>query len=515
MNKSSQLKSNNAPIGNFNKVLGYILYSWSFLSIVIMIIACCNDSVWIDETFSLSLISKPYGEMLSIAVTDVHPPLYYIILRSIVDAVKLIYPGVDIIILGKLVSVIPFIILVMVSIFKLRRQFGLLFSAIFSFCITSMPSMMQYSVEIRMYSFGLLFVTLCLIMAYDITVKPSLLNWTLFTVFGLAAAYHHYFSLVSAGLIYAYLLIYFIFKNRKEIFKWAICAAATIVGYLPWLFIALNQISAVKDDYWISPVRIGHIPRYIAFPIEPSDSNILILCIYCIALLAAIIFTVWYSAKRLKDSPEKNCFAIVGFMVIMGTAAVGVAASLIIRPVFIARYLVPSLGCFWLWFAYFADKISTSYKKLFVLLMVGIMLLGGVETVEFIKTEVKAAQNINYYLENTDMIEAGDIIIHDAQETQRINAYFNKDTVNYTYNVEVRQLSRSVYGNVDTITEVDCIKDFLNQGKTVWLTLLPGNDELPELFRQNGLALESIDSFNTGRNQFEFYLITKDQEGIR
>lgn len=509
MNKSSRL-SNNAPISKFNKTLGYILYAWSFLSIIIMVISACNDSIWVDEAFSLSLVSKPFGEMLSIASTDVHPPLYYIILKIIFDAVKLIYPSVDIIIMGKIVSIIPFIILVMVSIFKLRRQFGFLFSAIFSFCITTMPNLMEYSVEIRMYSFGLLFVALCLIMAYDITVKSSFLNWTLFTLFGLAAAYTHYFSLVSAGMVYAYLFVYFIFKNRKEIFKWLICAAVTIVGYLPWLFIALNQISDVSADYWISPIGMKDVLKFITYPISPSDNNIIILIGCSIALLAAIIFAVWYSVKQLKDSVKENCFAIAGFMVIIGTVIVGVAASLLIKPVLLTRYLVPSLGCFWLGFAYFADKISSNFKKLFILLMIGIMLIGGVETAKFIKNEIKAAQNINYYLENIDMIEDGDIFIHDDGAIGRVNAYFNPNTMNYSFNVDTTQLSKDVYGNVDTITDMDSIKDFLNQGKTVWLTLKPSNDELSGLFKQNGLALESIDNYNTGKNEFEFYLVTQE-----
>ena len=38
------------------------------------------SSIWFDESFTVALMRHPLGEVISIAATDVHPPLYYILL---------------------------------------------------------------------------------------------------------------------------------------------------------------------------------------------------------------------------------------------------------------------------------------------------------------------------------------------------------------------------------------------------------------------------------------------------
>ena len=40
-----------------------------------------NNSIWLDEAFSMSMIQQNFGEMIYNTAIDVHPPLYYIILK--------------------------------------------------------------------------------------------------------------------------------------------------------------------------------------------------------------------------------------------------------------------------------------------------------------------------------------------------------------------------------------------------------------------------------------------------
>ncbi|MBU4141332.1 hypothetical protein KKE99_00455, partial [Patescibacteria group bacterium] len=52
-------------------VIGLILRLYNLIAV----------SLWHDEAFSALLIRYPFGEMIARIILDVHPPLYYIILR--------------------------------------------------------------------------------------------------------------------------------------------------------------------------------------------------------------------------------------------------------------------------------------------------------------------------------------------------------------------------------------------------------------------------------------------------
>ena len=65
-----------------------------------------------------------------------------------------------------------------------------------------MPQIMNYAIEIRMYTWGLFFVTMFYL--YGIKWKKSnkKIDLVVMTVFALSSGYIHYFALVSVICIY-------------------------------------------------------------------------------------------------------------------------------------------------------------------------------------------------------------------------------------------------------------------------------------------------------------------------
>ena len=59
---------------------------------------------------------------------------------------------------------------------------------------------------------------------------------------------------------------------------------------------------------------------------------------------------------------ERFCFATAGIGVLAGLVAFGFAASFLIRPVFVYRYMIPAAGCFWLGFALCLNEILCKPK---------------------------------------------------------------------------------------------------------------------------------------------------------
>ena len=135
------------------------------LSVCALGMACCSlflcfsSDIWYDELFTVGFVSQPVGRMISLAARDVHPPLYYLMVKAAVELVHLFAPGADAVIICKVVSVLPYLALLGYSLTLIRKKYGWLCSGLFSFCILAMPQMANYTTEIRMYGFALFFIT--------------------------------------------------------------------------------------------------------------------------------------------------------------------------------------------------------------------------------------------------------------------------------------------------------------------------------------------------------------------
>ena len=56
---------------------------------LLMALLCGNLSLWRDEAFSLNLIRMSFSDLITATAQDVHPPLYYLMLKVFVDGIDL------------------------------------------------------------------------------------------------------------------------------------------------------------------------------------------------------------------------------------------------------------------------------------------------------------------------------------------------------------------------------------------------------------------------------------------
>ena len=237
------------------KLKSITLNQWHIAVIVIGIIfvslGAFHSNLWFDESYSVGLARHTFGEIWSIGGHDVHPILYYWMLRI----VYLITGGT--IMAYRIFSVIPIAIMIILGYTHIRKDFGEKTGFIFSFLSAFLPEMAQYAIEIRMYSWAILAVTILAIYAYRLTKEDNTKNWIIFGLSSLASIYLHYYGLMAAGLINVFLLIYLIVKRRKKgiifIISFGILQG---LAYLPWLVNFATQLSNVSSGYWI-----GFIPK--------------------------------------------------------------------------------------------------------------------------------------------------------------------------------------------------------------------------------------------------------------
>ena len=133
----------------------------------------------------------------------------------------------------------------------------MLTAGLFSFLLISMPQMADYTVEIRMYGYALLFITVGMVTAYELLKENRTSGWLLLTICALCACYTHYFACVAACMIYLWLFVSMCYgKKLKQMIKpYLFSSMICVLGYLPWLLAVVpKQASQVKGNYWIQPV---------------------------------------------------------------------------------------------------------------------------------------------------------------------------------------------------------------------------------------------------------------------
>ena len=110
-------------------------------------------------------------------------------------------------------------------------------------------------------------------------------------------------------------------------------------------------------------------PKKSAIPVIFSPSNIFYPYLDLMAILLVIsYFIVFVYFVRCK-SENHEYFILGGTFVLILTVLLGLVVSVLVKPIFVERYIVPSLGVFWLTFAFLLTK-SWNYKKIFVPILI-------------------------------------------------------------------------------------------------------------------------------------------------
>ena len=138
---------------------GVLFLFLGILSFFVCLLQAFGQDIWFDEVFSVNFIQHSYREIAALTGKDVHPPLYYWYLKLFHDIGKVLVPAASSIVLCKLASMLPFVGIFVYTLTAIRKNFGLHVAGLFWFLVMTMPQISNYTVEIRMYSLALFFIT--------------------------------------------------------------------------------------------------------------------------------------------------------------------------------------------------------------------------------------------------------------------------------------------------------------------------------------------------------------------
>ena len=147
---------------------GVLFLFLGILSFLVCLLQAFGQDIWFDEVFSVNFIQHSYKEIAVLTGKDVHPPLYYWYLKLFHDIGKVLVPAASSIVLCKLASMLPFVGIFVYTLTAIRKNFGLHVAGLFWFLVMTMPQISNYTVEIRMYSLALFFITAAFVHSYEL-----------------------------------------------------------------------------------------------------------------------------------------------------------------------------------------------------------------------------------------------------------------------------------------------------------------------------------------------------------
>ena len=301
-----------------------------------------SGSIWFDESYTLALVRHDYPDIIRILKNDMHPPFYFISLKLWLDCFGYSLAWT------KLFSSLGLLATLLLGCTLVRKDFGTKAARLYILFVAAMPMVYYFSVQQRCYSWCIFWVALCFVMGLRIRDKTAWYNYAAFAAAFLCSAYNHTYGLVAAGGIALFVNLYCFFYRRNTIRNIIITDLAILAGYAPWLFILVSQTRNAISGFWLTSL-------------EPLS-----------ILLFAVSVVV--SVMILRKKENRRIPVMAGLFCILFVQVLGLGLSLVVRPLYIARYAAPLMGIFALVLA-LCTSGSFLYDKKRIAILIGIAII--------------------------------------------------------------------------------------------------------------------------------------------
>ncbi len=468
-----------------------IIGSGLFISLIF------NNNLWVDEAFTASIIRCPLPEVWTRTASDTLPPFYNFFGKLMTTLFGYSAPVM------KFTSVLPMAGALLLAAFPVRSLFGTKTSLIFTLFLLSMPNFYYYAVEIRMYSWGIFAVLGAAIYAASALKSGSRRDWGLFSFFTVLSGYVHHFAFVSSGMLWLFALILLLFhaftdKNtakhadlKKKLISWCLSLLVTFILYFPCMLLTVYQIKNASSYFSMTPLTVHSFLSDLRFPFVTHFTilSALLLLAAASALLGGLML---FFRKKRKDhfrALTGILFAAVFFSTLLFGYAVSIAAG---SSLFTARYLVPSLGVFWLGCSILMDlciQSTTENVTISRFLYSGVIVLSlitGIVTYrsQFISEYADGVNRMTAFFDSALGPDDGYIIYENSYQIENCFRYYYPNLKKYEWD------------NADEIKG------------NIWFFAVDGFKKELEQAHNYGYNIQYIEHMTFDRYEFDLYRVT-------
>lgn len=355
---------------------------------------CPFYSINFDEFYTMSWGRLSWHDYVHELIHDTSPFLYYLMIWPILKL------SGGSILCARIFSLLSLLLILLIGSTFIREKFGTKAMLFYYFIIYLSPFMLQKSTEIRMYGWATTFTLFSGVLCYYLLIEPCKKNWILFTVTSLLGAYTQYYVVLTMIFLYVGILLFYLVKrNKKQIINCIICYGITIFIYLPWLLIAILQISESNGNWISAPTsKLGTLKELFYSSVPKSELFYLFLIVF---------FTLYAFIQFLKTKEVHFYWVCICCSAIWGIYILCTLFGIFVKPIMLSRYLIMPVCLLFL-------AISTCVKdfnKIIIIILCSIIaIIGGVHYRSSLIANLNDSTKLTHSFTN-QYIQEGDAVI--------------------------------------------------------------------------------------------------------
>ena len=435
-------KSNNFTLRRLQakseKIYFFLICAWILVCGFFYLKLSLNPVCDYDESYTVSMVSHSFREIVSITSQDVHSPLYYFLVK-----IFSLIPGLDYILASKLFSYVCTMLFLIWSAFAVRSRYGMGTAFDFVFIASVTPMMISQVCNARMYTAGLLFYFIALFEGYLLFESVKKKRVLAFILASVLTVYLHHVFMTMMVIVYLIFLLVSLIKKRYSLFRtYLLCGVVTGASFLPWFFVMLRQFKNRNETgsvmYSLSDFAWYKENLY-AWKDELFSGTFYdygwMIRFWMIAIVIMIPGLVLHIRRHRYDF-----LPVLGPIVMALTFLVPGILLLMYSGQFFARYAFPGYAGIWLYMAVSmssrknAPKLVKPVLGLVRIAVLGAALYFGVKTYEA-QYNALDRSGIDAYVKCMDQVEDGDAVMFSDTWSSLLQIYDeDKDYWIYGYN---------------------------------------------------------------------------------
>lgn len=303
-------------------------------------------SIWFDEAYSAYLTRYNLADLTHYTAIDVHPPLYYYLLKGWANLF-----GNSVAAYRSLSVVLGVIALVLIY-FLVKKLFSRKAASLTTFLVAISPMFVRYGTETRMYMLVIAIAVAATLVFYKL-LHSTKKRWAiLYGVLICLGMWTHYFTAVIwlSHWAYRYIYLHRHGLHGRQLAKayfdqnWLLAHGLAIVCYLPWIPVALRQMSGLGGGFWIPSLTVNTLSDYLSqFLMYQNGGDIGGWLV--VMVLGAVVLALWlgYQVYRQSSGSRRDNLLLVMTIAFVPVALLFVLSLPPLTPMFIDRYLLTAL----------------------------------------------------------------------------------------------------------------------------------------------------------------------------
>lgn len=359
------------------------------------------SSIWFDEAFSAYIAQFNLLDIARYTATDVHPPLYYWLLKGwteLFGTTELALRSMSLFFGATSVSV---------GFMLVRRLFGRRAAWVSLLFLVLSPMLIRYSQEARMYTLATtiaLSATYVLVRAMQ-SKRRSL--WVLYGVLVSLGMWTHYFTALVWLAHWAWWAIVVAQTGARgkqfmsEFFtkNWIIAHVVAVGLFLPWLPAMFIQLTGIqKTGFWIGPVTADSLTGYVTNVLFYQNHDYATgWYAVALAIIVAALTVLAFKLYRTLTKQQRQYYLLIAVVAFVPVLLLFAASLPPLASSFVERYLVPAAAAFSLFagitLALGMEKLKTGWRVA-IIALVAVSMMFGISNVYYYGNFNKSS-NIN------------------------------------------------------------------------------------------------------------------------